>query len=123
MKTYGHNSGLRVQKWGMKMKKSIVKTLVLSLILLFAISVAMQATSVDARTYNWRSRNTTPTTTPTPTTSPTSTQTQTTTAVTTAAFGYTQVGPYTDRTPVGDKDSCRYQAPQTGTITSISMYI
>jgi hypothetical protein len=44
-------------------------------------------------------------------------------ATTTGTFGYTAVGPYIDRTPVGDKDSCRYQAPQTGTITSVSMYI
>ena len=41
----------------------------------------------------------------------------------TDTFGYAQVGPYTDRTPAGDKDSCRYQAPITGTITSISMYL
>jgi len=44
-------------------------------------------------------------------------------AATPATFGNTIVGPYTDRTPVGDKDSVMYQAPETGTMTSISMYI
>jgi hypothetical protein len=41
----------------------------------------------------------------------------------TPTFGYASIGQYTDRTPAGDKDSCRYQAPQTGNINSISMYI
>jgi hypothetical protein len=45
------------------------------------------------------------------------------TAAPTSTFGYTTIGSSTDRTPVGDKDSCRYQAPKTGTMTSISMYI
>ncbi len=40
-----------------------------------------------------------------------------------ATFGNTVVGQYTDRTPLGDKDSVMYQAPETGTMTSISMYI
>ncbi len=40
-----------------------------------------------------------------------------------ATFGNTVVGPYTDRTPIGDKDSVMYQAPETGIMTSISMYI
>jgi hypothetical protein len=29
-----------------------------------------------------------------------------------ATFGNTVVGPYTDRTPIGDKDSVMYQAPE-----------
>jgi len=44
-------------------------------------------------------------------------------AATTATFGNTHIGNYTDRTPVGDKDSCRYKAPEDGILTSISMYI
>jgi hypothetical protein len=38
-------------------------------------------------------------------------------------FGNTHVGRLTNRSPLTDQDSCRYQAPQTGTINSISMYI
>jgi len=44
-------------------------------------------------------------------------------ASTNNTFGYTEVGEYTDRTPAGHKDSSRYQAPENGIITSISMYI
>ena len=33
------------------------------------------------------------------------------------------VGLFIDRTPIGEKDSCRYQSPKSGTLNSISMYI
>ncbi|XES77684.1 MAG: heparin lyase I family protein [Candidatus Bathyarchaeia archaeon] len=62
----------------------------------------------------------TPTATPTPTPTPSPTSDPQTN---TATFGYTTVGQYTDRTPLDNKDSCRYQASQSGTMTSISMYI
>ena len=44
-------------------------------------------------------------------------------AATTSTFGYSQIGHYTDQLIPGYKDSCRYQAPQSGTINSVSLYI
>jgi hypothetical protein len=38
-------------------------------------------------------------------------------------FGYTTVGALTFGSGPGEKVSCSYQASQTGTLTSISMYI
>jgi hypothetical protein len=77
----------------MNMRNRTLKTIAISLILIFIASIAMQAAAANAATSS------------------------------AATFGYSQVGPYTDRTPPGDKGSCRYKAPQTGTITSVSMYI
>ena len=57
----------------------------------------------------------TPTLIPTPSPAPIQVQTP--------ILGYTSIGAYTGRTPIGDKDSCRHQAPQSGKITSISFYI
>jgi hypothetical protein len=67
------------------------------------VSASLQANIVDARRYS------------SPTPSPS--------IISTATFGYATIGSYTDRTPIGDKDSCRYQAPKSGTLSSISMYI
>ena len=63
-----------------------------------------------------------PTVTPAPTPNPTAVPTVTPAPVT-GTFGYVQVGQNTDLLIPGYKDSCRYQASESGTITSISMYI
>ncbi len=94
-------------------KKVLAKALALFLIVLFVMSIAMQAPFVDAKRFSHPSPTATPT--PTPTLTPTATPT-------TSTFGYSTVGSYIDRTPALNKDSSRYQAPATGTITSISMY-
>jgi hypothetical protein len=61
-----------------------------------------------------------PPTSPTPISTPTPTPTPT---LTTGKFGNTQVGLFLTTLLPGFKDSCRYQAPHTGNITSISMFI
>jgi hypothetical protein len=94
----------------MKTKRNLVKCIAVALLLAGMISLISTSGIMTANAaYNRR----TPTPTQTPT-SPTST---------TGTFGNTNIGAYTDRTPVGDKDSCRYQAPQTATVTAITMYI
>ena len=92
----------------MKQTKLTTIGILISLVLVSSVfmGISMQTNTVNALPYRSPS--------PTPTAIP---------AIGTAAFGYTSIGTYTDRTPAGDKDSCRYQAPQSGTISSISMYI
>ena len=63
-----------------------------------------------------------PTVTPAPTPNPTAVPTVTPAPVT-GTFGYMQVGKNSDLLIPGYKDSCRYQASESGTVNSISMYI
>ena len=46
-----------------------------------------------------------------------------TTSAATVTLGSTQVGTYSEKLISGYKDACRYQAPQSGTVGSISMFI
>ena len=89
----------------MRYRTIMVLALLISTLLLssaFASSI-LQLNTADAKYYR----------TPTPQPSP----------GTIIALGYMNVGSSTDRSPTGDKDSCRYQAPESGTLNSISMYI